>query len=172
MTAPDFIVVMGVSGSGKSAIAQGLAAALGAPFIEADSLHSAGNVALMRQGIGLTDAQRWPWLAAICAAAQAEPSRPVVIACSALKRSYRDVLREKLGGLRFVFLDGPREVIAARMEARPGHFATVSLLESQLATLEPPTPDEDVVRLSLTLPPAEIVAAARRALFPQSSDAI
>ncbi|MBS7544941.1 gluconokinase [Ancylobacter oerskovii] len=164
MAAPDFIVVMGVSGCGKSAIAEGLAAALDGLFIEADRLHSAENVARMRQGIGLTDAMRWPWLATICDTASAAPQRPVVIACSALRRAYRDVLRERLDGVRFVFLDGPREVIAERMRARPGHFATVSLLDSQIATLEPPDADERALRLSVTLSPAEIVAAARDAL--------
>jgi gluconokinase len=165
MAGPDFIVVMGVSGAGKSAVAAALAEALDAPFIEADRLHSAENVARMRQGIGLTDAMRWPWLAAVCEAAKAEPCRPVVIACSALKRIYRDFLRARLGDARFVFLDGPREVIAERMRERPSHFATVSLLDSQIATLEPPQPDEAAVRVSITLPPGEIVAAARRALF-------
>lgn len=165
MAAPDFIVVMGVSGCGKSAVAEGLATALAGTFIEADRLHSADNVERMRQGIGLTDEMRWPWLATVCETARAEPKRPVVIACSALKRSYRDFLRERLGAVRFVFLDGPREVIAERMRARPGHFATVSLLDSQIATLEPPAADEDPVRLSITRSPSEIIAEARKVLL-------
>ena len=161
---PDFIVVMGVSGCGKSAIAQGLADRFGAPFLEADRLHSAENVELMRQGIGLTDEMRWPWLAAVCDAAMAEPTRPVVIACSALRRIYRDFLRERLVSVRFIFLDGPREVIADRMRLRPGHFATLSLLDSQIATLEPPQEDEGAVRLAITLSPPDIVDAAWQVL--------
>ena len=160
----DFIVVMGVSGCGKSIVADRLARGLGASFLEADRLHTPENVERMRQGIGLTDEMRWPWLAAVCDAAIAEPSRPVVIACSALKRAYRDFLRARLGGVRFVFLDGPREVIAERMRGRPDHFATVSLLDGQIATLEPPTPDEGAIALSITQSPDELVAAALQAL--------
>lgn len=157
---PDFIVVMGVSGCGKSAVAEGLAARIGGVFLEADRLHSAENVSHMREGRGLTDAMRWPWLANVCDTAINEPRRPVVIACSSLKRAYRDFLRERLRGVRFVFLDGPRDLIADRMRKRPGHFATVSLLDSQIATLERPGPDEAVVVASIALPLAEIVATA------------
>ena len=164
MTAADFVVVMGVSGAGKSAVAERLAAALGAAFIEADRLHSPENVALMSQGIGLTDAQRWPWLEAVCASARAEPGRPVVIACSALRRIYRDFLRARLPGLRFVYLDGPRELIAERLRARPGHFAGITLLDSQLATLEPPDAGEGAVTVSLALDLDAIVAEALRGL--------
>lgn len=160
MAGPDFIVVMGVSGSGKSEIASRLAAALGGAYLEADRLHSAANVAKMSEGIALTDQDRWPWLAAVCEVAQAEAVRPVVIACSALKRRYRDFLRERLGGLRVVFLDGPRELIAERMRARTNHFAGVALLDSQLATLEPPGPDEAPVTLALALSPERIAAEA------------
>ncbi|MDR6953374.1 carbohydrate kinase (thermoresistant glucokinase family) [Ancylobacter sp. 3268] len=165
-TAAEFIVVMGVSGAGKSEIAQRLAGALAAPFIEADRLHSAENVARMAQGIGLTDEMRWPWLAAVCAAARAEPQRPVIIACSALRRVYRDFLRRQLGDVGFVFLDGPRELIAERLRGRPAHFATTSLLESQLATLEPPTGEADTFAVSLTLAPAQIVDAVLRRVQP------
>ncbi|MBS7544756.1 gluconokinase [Ancylobacter oerskovii] len=155
---------MGVSGAGKSTVAQQLADRLGAAFIEADRLHSPENVALMRRGIGLTDAMRWPWLEAVGAAARAEPRRPVVIACSALRRIYRDFLRERLPGLRFVFVDGPREVIAERLRARPGHFAGITLLDSQLATLEPPEPGERAVTVSLTASPEAMVDMALRGL--------
>lgn len=164
MTGAQFVVVMGVSGCGKSSVAEGVAKGLGGAFLEADRYHSPENVARMSQGIGLTDELRWPWLESVCAAARAEPARPVVIACSALKRAYRDFLRQRLDGVRFVFLDGPREVIAARMQARPGHFAGVSLLDSQIATLEPPGTDEGTIRVSVTLPPAEIIATALAAL--------
>lgn len=169
--APEFIIVMGVSGAGKSEVARQLAATLEAPFIEADGLHSAANVAHMAQGLGLTDEMRWPWLEAVCAAARSESRRPVVIACSALRRVYRDFLRNWLGDsgegeVRFLFLDGPRSLIEDRLRARAGHFATVTLLDSQLATLEPPTPEESAVAVSLTLPPAQIVAAALDLLRP------
>lgn len=171
---PEFVVVMGVAGSGKSEVAHRLAAALEAPFIEADRLHSASNIAHMAQGRGLTDAMRWPWLAAVCAAARAEADRPVVIACSALRRVYRDFLRTELGDsgrgeVRFVFLDGPRELIEERLRARSGHFATITLLDSQLATLERPTAQEGAVTLSLSLTPAQIVAAALDLLRPVES---
>ncbi|MCB4768713.1 gluconokinase [Ancylobacter sp. Lp-2] len=164
MTVPDFVVVMGVAGAGKSTVAQQLASALGAAFIEADALHPPENVARMRQGIGLTDAMRWPWLEAVCAAARAEPRRPVVIACSALRAIYRDFLRERLAGVRFVYLHGPRELIAERLRARPGHFAGITLLDSQLATLEAPEPGEGAVAVSLTLSPEAMVAEALRGL--------
>ncbi len=160
----DFLVVMGIAGTGKTEIASRLAEALGCGWIEADRLHSPENVELMRQGIGLTDEQRWPWLAAVCDAALAEPGRPVVIACSALRRRYRDFLRDGLGAVRFLFLDGSPELIEQRLGARKSHFATTSLLASQLATLEPPADDEDPVRLDIALTPSEIVAHAVAAL--------
>lgn len=168
---PNFIIVMGVSGAGKSEVARHLAVALNAPFIEADRLHSEANVARMAQGLGLTDEMRWPWLEAVCAAARSEAHRPVVIACSALRRIYRDFLRNGLGDaghgeVRFVFLDGPRSVIEERLRARAGHFATITLLDSQLATLEPPTAEEGALTLSLTLTPEQIVAEALGLLRP------
>ncbi|SFU22259.1 gluconate kinase, SKI family [Mesorhizobium sp. YR577] len=154
----DFLVVMGIAGTGKTEIASRLAEALACQWIEADRLHSAENVERMRQGIGLTDEQRWPWLAAICDAALAEPGRPVVIACSALRRRYRDFMRDRLGPVRFLFLEGSAALIEQRLGARKSHFATTSLLASQLATLEPPTDEENPVRLDIALTPAEIVA--------------
>lgn len=160
----DFVVVMGIAGTGKSAIAAGLADALGCAWIEADSLHSAESIERMRQGIGLTDKERLPWLGAVCDAALAQPERPVVIACSALRRLYRDLLRRRLGNVRFVFLDGPSDLIEARLGSRQGHFATTSLLKSQIATLEPPEPDEHPIRIAITLAPETIVAHAAEAL--------
>lgn len=168
---PNFIIVMGVSGAGKSEVARLLAAALDAPFIEADGLHGTANVARMAQGLGLTDEMRWPWLKAVCVAARAETRRPVVIACSALRRVYRDFLRTSLcenghGEVCFVYLDGPRSLIEERLRARAGHFATITLLDSQLATLEPPTAEEGAVTVSLTLTLAQVVAAALNLLRP------
>jgi gluconokinase len=118
----------------------------------------------MRSGQGLSDEARWPWLASVCDEAVALSRRPVVIACSALKRRYRDFIRERLGQVRFIFLDGAAEIIAARLANRKGHYAGVSLLDSQLEALEPPEPDEQAIHLSIGLMPADIVRAAVNSL--------
>ncbi|RWI29194.1 MAG: gluconokinase [Mesorhizobium sp.] len=164
MARPDFIIVMGVSGTGKTEIARGLANRLGVDWIEADTYHSAANVERMRRGDGLTDEVRWPWLAAVAEAALALPSRPAVVACSALKRSYRDFLRERLGQVGFAFLDGSEELILQRLGSRKNHFAGPSLLSSQLATLELPMPDERFLALSIAWSPQSIVEKAAAAL--------
>ncbi|OWV82065.1 hypothetical protein ATY77_02145 [Rhizobium sp. R634] len=150
---PRFIVVMGVAGTGKSEIGRRLAGLLDCAFIEADELHSPANVERMRNGHPLTDELRMPWLNSVCDSALAIDASPVVVACSVLKRSYRELLRERLRGVRFLFLHGSRELISARLRARKGHFATGSLLESQLATLEVPAGDEEAIWLEIALPP-------------------
>jgi carbohydrate kinase (thermoresistant glucokinase family) len=127
--------------------------------VEADVFHSAANVERMHNGIGLTDEDRWPWLDAVCDAALAE-QRSVVIACSVLKRRYRDLFRRRLGDLRIVFLHGSADLIAKRLQDRTNHFASISLLESQLQTLEPPTADEDPIALDIAQTPDQIVAQA------------
>ncbi|GHF18852.1 gluconokinase [Pseudolysinimonas yzui] len=144
---------MGVSGTGKSTIGRGLAETLGLPFVEGDDLHPPANVAKMAAGIPLTDADRAPWLDRIAA----ELDRPVVITCSALKRSYRDRLRAAAPDLVLVYLHGSPELLAARMAQRDGHFMPPSLLESQLATLEEPSADEDAIPVDVALQPDEIV---------------
>lgn len=147
------IVVMGVAGSGKSTIAAGLAEKLGVDFIEGDSLHPQANVNKMAGGVPLTDDDRWPWLEAIGTRIEAErlAGQGVVVSCSALKHAYRDCLRSKVHGrVRFVLLDGSKELIAERMLGRKGHFMPRSLLDSQLATLERPGPDEDAVVLDIS----------------------
>jgi gluconokinase len=147
------IVVMGVAGSGKSTIAAGLAEKLGVDFIEGDSLHPQANVNKMAGGVPLTDEDRWPWLDKIGDHIEAErvAGRGVVVSCSALKRIYRDALRRKVQGrLRFVLLNGAKELISQRMLARKGHFMPQSLLDNQLATLERPGPDEDAVILDIS----------------------
>jgi len=150
------VAVMGVSGSGKTTVGAALADALGLRFVDGDALHPVANVAKMAAGIPLDDADREPWLDAI---GSVLADRPVVVACSALKRAYRDRLRAAAPRLELVFLDGDRELLAARMAARPGHFMPTSLLDSQLATLEPPTVDEHPLTVDIATPVADIVAA-------------
>jgi gluconokinase len=140
------MLVMGVSGAGKTAVASRLALALDGVFLEADDFHSPENIAAMSAGRPLTDAMRQPWLKSICAAARAHADKgevPVVIACSALKRSYRDLMRSELGIAMLIYLDADQTVLTERMQQRGGHFMPVSLLASQLATLEVPDPCED-----------------------------
>jgi gluconokinase len=153
MTFSRPVVVMGVSGTGKSTIGLGLASALGLPFVEGDDLHPDSNIAKMAAGIPLTDADRWPWLDLIAA----ELHHPVVAACSALKRSYRDRLRASAADLVLVYLHGAPELLVSRMGQRDGHFMPTALLESQLATLEVPAADEDVIPVDVVLRPDEIV---------------
>jgi gluconokinase len=130
------VVVMGVTGSGKSTIGRIVATRLGAPFVDADDLHSAAAKAAMHAGRPLDDAERAPWLRRVRTAVQGAGDGPVVLACSALKRSYRDVLRDGVPGLSFVDLDVDADTLAARLATRTGHFAGPALLPSQLATLE------------------------------------
>lgn len=147
------MLVMGVSGCGKSSVASRLAAALGAEFVEGDSHHPPENVQRMAAGVPLTDADRAGWLATLAgliARARGE-HRGLVLACSALKRSYRDVLRGA-GPLRLVMLEVPREVLERRLAGRSGHYMPPSLLPSQLATLEPPQPDEAAIVVDATRP--------------------
>ena len=152
-------VVMGVSGCGKSAVGSLLAEALHLPYVEGDDVHSPENVAKMAAGIALDDADRAGWLAALSeriAMARAQGSG-LVVSCSALKRAYRDVLREGDPALRFAHLDGPCEVLERRMQ-RPGHFMPPSLLASQLATLQPLQQDEAGIVLDIRQPLAVLVA--------------
>ena len=135
------IVIMGVSGCGKSSVGAALGERLGIPYRDGDDLHPAANVEKMRAGIPLSDADRWPWLDRV--ARVLHDDAPVIVGCSALRRAYRDRIRSTAGGaVRFVHLTGSREVIATRMAARTGHYMPTALLDSQFATLEPPAPDE------------------------------
>lgn len=153
------VVVMGVSGCGKSSVGNELAALLEVPFIEGDSLHSARNVALMAAGTPLTDADRRDWLLAVAERLRAA-TEGVVVSCSALKRSYRDLLRHAAPELRLVFLHGPAELLHARLAARQGHYMPPSLLQSQLQTLEPPSADEAALGFAITEPVQAIAQAA------------
>ena len=155
------ILVMGVSGSGKSSFGAALAEALHLPFADADAFHPPANITKMQAGTPLTDADRWPWLDALGAWLAAQPG---VVACSALKRAYRDRLRAAAPGLRLVYLEGAPALIAARQAARPGHFMPPSLMASQFATLEPPTPDEGALVLDVALPLDALVAQTKNSL--------
>jgi gluconokinase len=153
------ILVMGVSGCGKSTVGAMIAEALALPFADADAFHPPENVKKMSAGIPLTDADRWPWLDALGAWLAAE-ERGGVIACSALKRAYRDRLRGWVPGLHVVHLSGAQELIAARQGSRAGHFMPPSLMASQFATLEPPAPDEGALVLDIAATPQAVAAEA------------
>lgn len=155
------VIVMGVSGAGKSTIAAALAARLGFGLEDADAYHPPSNVAKMHAGIPLTDDDRWPWLRAIAEAIdrKAAAGEPVVIACSALRRAYRDVLVHGRDDVRLVYLKGPRDLIAQRLAHRRDHFMPTSLLDSQFATLEEPAPDEHAIVADIDAPVDDIVAA-------------
>ncbi len=170
MGAGRAIVVMGVSACGKTSVAEGLAAALQADFLEGDRLHPQANIDKMSEGIPLTDADRWPWLDRIGAELHAatEAGSDIVASCSALKRAYRDRLRAEAGGnLAFVFLRGSRDLLIGRMQQRRGHFMPASLLESQLATLEDPSGEAGVVTVDIDAPLEAIVAASLERLSAQ-----
>jgi gluconokinase len=154
---------MGVSGSGKSTIGPMLADALDLPFADADAFHPPANIAKMAAGTPLTDEDRWPWLAALGAWLAAQPAGGVV-ACSALRRIYRDRLREAVPGLRLLHLHGDPALIAARQAGREGHFMPAGLMASQFATLEAPTPEEGALLLDVREPPAALVARAVKSL--------
>lgn len=163
------VIVMGVSGVGKTTVAQALAARIGGRYIEADDLHPPENIAAMAEGTPLTDAMRQPWLTALSEAMRrartTQPEVPVVVACSALKRAYRDILRAQNPDAIVVYLAADPAVIHARMAARRDHFMPASLLDSQLATLEPPFSDEAYVTVDAGLPPNDTVAQACKALL-------
>lgn len=163
---PLAVVVMGVSGCGKSAIGEALAELLGAEFIEGDRLHPPENVARMTRGIPLTDEDRAGWLDSVgdtIASANAG-GRGVVAACSALKRKYRDRLRAKVPGLVFVHPVVDKETARNRISARKGHFMPASLVDSQFAALEPPEPDETAISLNGLKPVDALVGESVRRL--------
>jgi len=156
------VVIMGVSGCGKSSVGAGLAARLGLNYRDGDDLHPPENVAKMRVGMPLTDADRWPWLDRVGQVLLAEA--PVIVGCSALKNAYRDRIRTAAGGpVTFVHLAGSQEVIAARMALRQGHYMPLSLLDSQFAALEPPAAAE-AITVSIDQPLEAIVADILRQL--------
>ena len=142
---PRRIVLMGVAGCGKSAVGAALAARLGATYLDGDDLHPPANIEKMSRGEPLTDEDRWPWLTLV-GQTLASPGGILILGCSALKRRYRDHIRAAAGApVTFVHLSGSRELIAARMAARSGHFMPASLIDSQFAALEPPTAEENAI---------------------------
>lgn len=160
----DLVIVAGVSGSGKSTVGAALAGHLGVPFVDADSLHSAANVAKMAGGTPLTDEDRGPWLESIGQAMRAAENDGLVLACSSLRRRYRDQIRAAAPDTFFVTLTGSRELLAERLAGRAGHFMPSTLLDSQLAAFEPLQPDERGIDLSIDAAPLTLVARAAAAI--------
>jgi gluconokinase len=162
------IVVMGVSGCGKSTMAAAIASALGLAMLDGDDLHLPESVAKMRAGIALEDADRWPWLDRIgqhLTHTDGGHEAGHVVACSALKRSYRERIRRLAAPVQFVFLEGSAELIAQRMALRSGHYMHPELLASQFSALERPAADEDdVIRLDITRPVGPLLTEALAAL--------
>lgn len=188
MNPPPALVVMGVSGCGKSTVGAALAEALGVPFVDADDLHPLTNVEKMRAGLPLDDDDRWPWLRAVGEAIHAastgsttptrstshhKPATGVVVACSALRVSYRDAIRDEAPSTRFVLLQGDREMLLARLRARTGHFMPASQLDSQLEALEPLGPDEPGLTVDAAETPAAVVEKVKEHLLrtPGAADA-
>ena len=156
---PHAYVVMGVAGAGKTEIGAAFARALGVAFVEGDAYHSEANVVRMAAGVPLTDDDRQGWLseiASVLLGAQ-QTSAGVVVSCSALKRRYRDMLRREASAVRFIYLSGTPATLRARLAQRRGHFMPPSLLDSQLATLEPPTEDEGAWECNIDDSPTTIV---------------
>ncbi len=154
------VVIMGVSGSGKSTIGALVADAMNFPFLDADSLHPLENVRKMAAGTPLDDDDRWPWLDLVGHELATTKAKGIVMACSALKRRYRDAIRAKAPDTIFLHLDGSIEVLGARIEGRSGHFMPASLLASQLAALEPLEGDESAVVIDVAGTMTEILGKA------------
>lgn len=162
---PLHLVVMGVSGCGKSTIASALSERMGLEMVDGDDLHLPESVAKMRAGIALNDDDRWPWLDRIGIFLTQPHPLGRVVACSALKRSYRDRIRQQAGEVLFLFLKGDFELIEHRMRQRVGHYMHADLLTSQFQALEVPMSDEpDVITLDIAEPPAELAELAFLAL--------
>ena len=164
--APHALILMGVSGSGKTTIGEQLARRIGWRYEDADTFHPASNVAKMSAGQPLTDEDRWPWLRAIADEIDraSDAGERIVIGCSALRRVYRDALVHGRNDIRIVYLQGTQALIAERLGQRKGHFMPPGLLTSQFGTLEPPTPDEHAVIVSIDAPVETVVENVLRQL--------
>lgn len=160
------VVVMGVSGVGKTTVGQALAERMGCEFVEGDAHHPAANVEKMRAGIPLDDDDRWPWLARLAEVIDTAlvEGRDLVIACSALKRVYRDMLIGSRQGVRLVYLAADRALIASRLSERNHEYMPSSLLDSQFATLEPPSVDESCVEIDVSIPVSQAIESGFRKL--------
>jgi carbohydrate kinase (thermoresistant glucokinase family) len=175
---PLRIIVMGVSGSGKSTLAEGLSKSLGLRMKDGDELHLPESVAKMSAGIALEDADRWPWLDRIASYLANSEQNPQgksggIVACSALKRIYRDRIRQQAGPVVFLFLDGKPDLIKQRMQDRKGHYMQAGLLDSQLQTLEKPGADEsDVIALSINQAVADLLENAMAKLVAYQEDSL
>jgi len=169
MTA-QHVVVMGVSGSGKSTVGELLAMKIGARFVDSDALHPAANVAKMATGAPLNDSDREPWLEAVGAQLAEAGDASMVVACSALKKSYRDIIRSRDPQVRFVLLHGSPELLAERLRGRSGHFMPPALLQSQLDTLERLEADEAGFVLDIAHPPDELAGEAAARLGELASE--
>jgi ribose 5-phosphate isomerase A len=163
---PPILVMMGISGAGKTTVAEELAARLGWPFEEGDTLHPEANVAKMHAGIPLTDADRQPWLEAVAAwiDAQRAKKQPGIITCSALKRAYRRIVVGDRPEVRLIYLRGSRQLIAQRLAGRHGHFMPATLLQSQIDALEETGPDEDPLIIDIGPPPGQLAEEIIRSL--------
>jgi ribose 5-phosphate isomerase A len=171
---PPILVIMGVSGSGKSTVAEKLAARLGWPFEEGDMLHPEINIAKMHAGIALTDADRQPWLERVAAwiDAQRAKKQPGIITCSALKRAYRQFIIGDRPQVRLVYLRGGRDLMAEHVAGRQGHFMPASLLRSQIDTLEEPDPSEDPLTVEVAAPPGQIADEIIRRLSGRQEETV
>ncbi|WP_321384707.1 gluconokinase [Rhizobium sp.] len=159
MVAAQKIVIMGVSGCGKSSVGAALAEKLGTSYVDGDDLHPAANIAKMSAGLPLNDEDRWPWLALV-GESLSKTEGLAIIGCSALRRVYRDKIRSMVSEpVLFIHLAGSKEVIAARMGKRSGHFMPGSLLDSQFATLEPPQSDELALTIDIDQPLDGMISA-------------
>jgi gluconokinase len=158
---PRVLVLMGVSGCGKTTVAAILAGRLGWPFEEGDALHPPANIEKMKAGHPLTDEDRAPWLEKVAewVDERLDAGESGLITCSSLKRSYRNVINRRGAGVTFVYLHGSREIIAERLTARHGHFMPSSLLDSQFADLEEPSADEPAIRIDIGPPPSALAQA-------------
>jgi gluconokinase len=166
VAAPRIIVLMGVSGCGKTTVGAVLAQQLGAHFLEGDTLHPPENIAKMQRGEPLTDADRWPWLHAVAEMIDDWRARGIsgVVACSALKRAYRKILIGAREDVRLVYLRGTREMIATRLAARRGHFMPAALLDSQFSALEEPASEENAIVVAVDRTPEEMIEELREKL--------